>query len=49
METEEKELHRNLAHQQDSNHGEIVKSPGTTQAVMQSELFDVKLNVDYRD
>jgi hypothetical protein len=49
METEEKELHRNPARQQDSNHGEMIKSPGATQAVMQSELFDVKLNVDCRD
>jgi hypothetical protein len=49
METEEKELHGNLARQQDSNHGEMIKSPGTTQAVMHSELFDVKLNVDCRD
>jgi hypothetical protein len=49
METEEKELHRNLARQQDSSHGEMIKSSGTTQVVMQSELFDVKLNVDCRD
>jgi hypothetical protein len=49
METEEKELHRNPARQQDSNHGEIIESPGATQAVMQSELFEVKLNVDCRD